>query len=99
MSKRLPPPYHFGSKILPGLSKLMEEAGELIQVIGKITAMGHMGKHWDGSNLKERLEDEMADVQAAILFFCSYNGMNGKRMGERVREKVALFEQWHREQG
>lgn len=98
MSRRKGIPYHFGSEVLPGLSKIIEEAGELLQVAGKILAVGALKRHYDGTHLKERLEDEIADIQAAILFFGAYNQLNKERMGKRVKEKLELFEQWHREQ-
>lgn len=91
-------PYAIGSDHLPGLSKLIEELGEAGQVAGKIIGLGHMGNHWDGSNLKWRLEDELADVLAAITFFAETNGLNLERMRYRADEKIMTFEGWHRKQ-
>lgn len=53
------PPYSIGSSHLPGLSKLTEECGELTQVLGKVLGMGSAGDHWDGTNLRKRLIEEM----------------------------------------
>jgi hypothetical protein len=57
--------YSIGSNVLPGLSKLVEECGEVVQAVGKIMGAHGFVTHWDGSDLKERLEDEMADLWAA----------------------------------
>lgn len=88
-------PYAFGSRHIPGLSKLIEENGEVGQVAGKIMGLGHMGDHWDGTNLKARLEDELADLQAAIEVFARLNALNHVRMYERACAKRDLFLKWH----
>lgn len=74
------------------------ECGEVIQVGGKSLQIGGLGKHYDGTTLKQRMEDELADLQAAILFFGSKNGLDPKRIAARMNEKLALFEQWHQDQ-
>lgn len=89
--------YSFGSRHLPGLSKLIEENGEVGQVAGKIMGLGHMGDHWDGTNLKARLEDELADLQAAIEVFTRLNNLNRVRMYARACVKRDLFLSWHSE--
>ena len=89
--------YAIGSDHIPGLSKLIEELGEAGQVAGKIIGLGHMGDHWDGSNLKARLEDELADLGAAVAFFGMVNDLDAERMSERAAEKLALFNKWHSE--
>lgn len=90
--------YAIGSKKWPGLSKLTEELGEVQQVIGKLIQTGGQDQHWDGGPpLRERLEDEMADLAAALMFVAEANGLDVARMGKREREKLALFRQWHME--
>ncbi len=90
--------FSIGSRTWPGLSKLIEEIGELGQVLGKL--IGRRGKveHWDGSNLSDRLHEELADVRAAIRFVEEVNGLDRDRIEERVQVKLALFKQWHAEQ-
>ena len=52
-----------------GIHKLTEEIGELGQVIGKLGEFPS-GNHPDGGpQLRQRLEEELADVEAAILYF------------------------------
>lgn len=69
-------PFAIGSKVWPGLSKLIEELGEVQQVVGKIIATGGAHRHWADGNLAERLEEEMGDLFAAIDFVISYNGLH-----------------------
>lgn len=91
--------FSIGSACWPGLSKLIEECGETLQVCGKLIATGGEREHWDGSDLKARIEDEMADLLAATTFVTGMNGLDVTRMAARTREKIALFHKWHKEQG
>lgn len=93
-------PYAIGSDVWPGLAKLAEECGELVQVIGKLIATGGNWDHWDGTDLRVRLEEEMGDVRAAMIFVCSENDIVSKRrIHERADRKVEQFWEWHGEQG
>lgn len=79
-----------------GRSKLTEECGELIQVLGKIDAYG-VGKHPDGlKNLGERLVDEIADVEAAIAFVKYKMKLDGKKIKKRKQVKLELYHKWDR---
>jgi len=90
--------FSIGSKLWPGLSKVIEECGELAQVAGKLMGTGGVLAHWDGSNLKVRLEEEIADVIAACIFFVEHNAFDAKTIGERVMVKIKLFDEWHAKQ-
>lgn len=100
MAPRIPAgPYSIGSDHWPGLSKLNEEAGEVVQVIGKIMGTGGRVEHWDGPvDLKTRLEHEIADVMAACHFVMEKNNLDMAEIGRRAMIKKARFEQWHEEQ-
>lgn len=89
-------PYSIGSDNWPGLAKLAEECGELIQVIGKLIAMGGAENydHWDGTQLRDRLIEEMGDVRAAMIFVCEQNGIDKARVHRRADTKLALFNEW-----
>lgn len=90
--------YNIGSDHCPGLSKLIEECGECLQVAGKIIGFGGFGEHWDGSNLQERLMEEMADLEAAIMFVKARNLAGPEAFTafrERVQQKYDLFCKWH----
>lgn len=93
------PVYSIGSDHVPGLSKLIEECGEVQQVAGKIIGAGGMVKHWDGSDLAQRLTEEMADVVAVIEYFVDSNPQISQfALQTRIREKHRLFHQWAKEQ-
>jgi NTP pyrophosphatase (non-canonical NTP hydrolase) len=92
-------PYSIGSKLWPGLSKLIEECGEVGQVAGKLIATGGVPAHWDGSNLRERLLEELADLRAAITFVAQVNQLGDDVMNARAQKKLDQFWAWHREQG
>lgn len=101
MAPRIPAgPYSIGSDHWPGLSKLNEEAGEVVQVIGKIMGTGGRVEHWDGNgDLKERLEEEIGDVMAACSFVVAINKLDREKVAERMARKLIRFNEWHKEQG
>lgn len=87
--------YGIGSKHFAGTSKLLEEMGELQQVLGKI--MGCNGlDHWDGDLLGSLL-DELADVTAAVTFFVDANRLPTGYIAARTASKVVQFQRWHEE--
>lgn len=90
--------FAIGSETWPGTSKLIEEMGELGQVLGKLIATGGETEHWDGSDLRRRSEEEAGDVLAALEFFVETNGLRLHVIDARFARKLALFRQWHREQ-
>ncbi len=89
--------FAFGSAVWPGLSKLCEEAGEVVQVCGKLVMTGGNRNHWDGSELDRRLEDEIGDLVAASLFVVGHCNLDVNRICRRVVDKLVLFEKWHAE--
>lgn len=92
-------PYGIGSDVWPGLAKLMEEMGELQQVLGKIMACeGTDAIYWDGSSLVPQLIEEMGDVMAAMIFFRNVNSLvDGDAIVDRYRMKYQKFMYWHGE--
>lgn len=93
-------PYSIGSSKWPGLSKLIEECGEVLQVAGKLIASNGNTAHWDGSDLAERLTEELGDLQAAIGFVVGHNPLiDGDRVKRRAEGKADLFIEWHNTQG
>ena len=88
--------FSIGSKVWPGTSKLIEEMGELQQVLGKLIATAGDTKHWDG-DLKARLIEELGDVHAALTFFQTSNiGVDDHHaVIDRAAKKFKLFKEWH----
>ena len=99
MNEKAPKRFAIGADIWPGLSKLLEEAGEVVQIGGKL--MGTAGKHahWDGSDLRDRLTEELADLTAAVEFFIAHNPIDRDEVTARAATKLATYNRWHREQG
>ncbi len=89
------PPGAIGSTTWPGTSKLTEECGELLQVLGKIAAYPG-GEHPDGTDIVARLHDELADVMAAAEYVIDANRLDAVKIHERIRDKAARFWGWHR---
>lgn len=89
--------FDIGSKKWAGISKLIEECGEVLQVCGKIIAMRSERIHFSGVDLKKQLEDELGDVLAAIEFVTRHSVLDANRIEARVASKLALFEKWRKE--
>lgn len=88
-------PYSIGSDIWNGLSKVMEECNEVGQVGAKIIGVGGNHIHFDGSDLRVRMIEEMGDTLAAIYFFSLMNGITDAELAERMTEKLKLFHIWN----
>lgn len=88
--------YSIGSAKWPGLAKLMEECGEVIQVGAKIIAANGEDIHWQNDlSLTGQLEDEIADVTAAIVFITENNPLDTDRITARANRKLKIFREWH----
>jgi NTP pyrophosphatase (non-canonical NTP hydrolase) len=77
-----------------GRAKLIEEIGELGQVLGKIEGMyGALDiPHWDGAGtLRGRLEEEIADVLAACEFVMRKSNLDRNAILDRKLNKLAIF--------
>lgn len=105
--------FSIGGELWPGLSKLMEESGEAVEVLPELILLKLLGRlnqvcgkiignegrpdHWDGSNLPTRLTEELGDVLAGIWFVADKNGDIMEAVTERAVAKIKLYEQWHGE--
>jgi hypothetical protein len=89
--------FSIGSKLWPGTSKVIEEMGELQQVLGKLIAVAGDTKHWDG-DLRKRLIEEIGDLSAALVFFQRENLTKNEtlRVVQRCELKLDLFKKWHK---
>lgn len=91
-------PFSIGQNAWPGISKLIEECGEVLQVAGKIIATGGRTDHWSGRDLGNDLIEELGDLSAAIWFVlehCTELPLGPLRVADRKAAKIALFEEWH----
>jgi len=91
--------FSIGNDVWPGISKLIEECGEVMQVAGKLIGSHGDPAHFDGSNLgsnlKARLESELGDLMAAITFVSDKCGLDADVIVRRTNEKRDLFLKWH----
>lgn len=89
--------FSIGSNTWPGLGKLIEEAGEMLQVAGKLISSRGVTEHWDGgAPLDKRLEEELADLRSAARFVIEYNGLDADGIAARSARKSGQYEDWHR---
>jgi NTP pyrophosphatase (non-canonical NTP hydrolase) len=88
----IPGPYSIGSDLWPGLSRLVEELGELSQVAGKLIGNGGETAHYDGTDLRARLAEEIADVLAAMSFVADSNGLDHQEIEKRAEAKRDTYE-------
>lgn len=88
--------FSIGSAVWPGTSKLIEEQGEFIQVLGKLVATAGDTKHWSG-DLRKMLVDEIGDLYAALAFFMRHNltAEEQRAVAGRTQDKAVIFEKWH----
>jgi NTP pyrophosphatase (non-canonical NTP hydrolase) len=87
--------FAIGDKVWPGISKLIEECGEVVQVCGKLLGTGGKEVHWEGSNLRERLVEELGDLLGAIRFVAKWNKIDVWQIEHRAELKLRRFESWH----
>lgn len=77
-----------------GAFKVVEECGELLQVLGKLGPFPS-GKHPDGGlSLRLRLHDEIADLEAALAYFKSENDFDEAYVAKRRSAKLVKFCKW-----
>jgi hypothetical protein len=91
-------PYCIGSDEWNGLSKLIEELGELQQVCGKIIGSEGSTAHWSG-DLNEKFIEEIGDVYASLDFFLSYNflGKDIEAVKKQSIMKYTRFVEWDKD--
>lgn len=90
--------FYIGAASWPGLSKVVEEGGELLQVAGKLIGSGGSTAHWSG-DLRPMLVEEIADVWAALDFFVMRNleDFECVAISRRRQSKFHQFMKWDRE--
>jgi NTP pyrophosphatase (non-canonical NTP hydrolase) len=78
-----------------GLSKLIEECGELLGACGKRLAFYYTDAHPDGGpSLTKRVEDEIADVLAACALVIELHELDRAAIDLRCVTKLSLFRAW-----
>lgn len=81
-----------GEQHWKGIAKLIEELGEVQQLLGKAIAFP-VEAHPDGlGTIRARLPLELADLKAAIKYFEDVNQLGADFM--RMQEKLTKFHKW-----
>lgn len=91
--------FGIGADRWPGVAKLLEECGELSQALAKLVATGGDTEHWDGTDLRDRIEEEMGDVLAAVFYTMARNPqLRGHVIRRRADFKEQRFTRWHQQE-
>ena len=91
-------PYCIGSDEWNGLSKLIEEMGELQQVCGKLIGFEGSTAHWSG-DLRAKFIEELGDVYGALDFFLirNFTGDEINAINDQSQKKYDRFIQWDKD--
>lgn len=89
--------FQLNSQKWPGLAKLTEESGEVLQIVGKLIANGGQDQHWDGTNLRDQIQEELGQLLAAITFVCEHCNLDKEVVERNFETKTALYEKWRKE--
>jgi NTP pyrophosphatase (non-canonical NTP hydrolase) len=89
--------YTMHGKVWPGLGKVIEEAGEVIQICGKLTTNSGDSKYYGSVNLRKKLQEEIADLRAALLFVEYENNLDFDFIELRVHEKLNKYYKWKKD--
>lgn len=84
--------FSIGSLVWPGVSKLTEECGEVLQIVGKLMGTGGETRHWDGQDLARALEIELGDLLAAIEFVKRHCPLDQTAIVRQAHLKIERFE-------
>jgi hypothetical protein len=93
-------PFTIGAERWNGGAKLAEECSELIQVLMKLIAFPDNDYPEEGTDLAERLIEEIGDLEAAIDFFKSVNFQvnDYNAVYDRKQRKLKRFKKWDRKE-
>lgn len=80
-----------------GLTKVIEECSELIQICAKKSAFMDEDFHPDGQFMRGEIEREIADVLASIEFVAETWNLNREVINARMRMKLRRYNDWNRE--
>lgn len=77
---------------LNGLLKLLEEIGELTQIVAKKLQFPHTDIHPDGKgSMRRRIEDEIADTAAASQYVIENMKLDENYIRQRAERKLRSF--------
>lgn len=84
--------------VVKGIVKLIEELGELQTILAKKLAYLDTDIHPDGKgSMKERIQEEMGDVIAAIKYVKGTLSLDDDWIEKRALTKYELYKKWEKE--
>jgi NTP pyrophosphatase (non-canonical NTP hydrolase) len=88
--------FGFGTESWPGAAKLLEEMGEVIQVLGKLIVNGGSTDYWGDRDLHQLFIEELGDLQATLIFFREENFSleDIRDMWARTDDKLTKYATW-----
>lgn len=83
------------TEVWKGIFKLIEEAGEVTQAAGKLCVYTS-GEHPDGKDWRNQMMEELADLEAVIIYFRAknYTEEEQRQMLGRTLRKLDKFNEW-----
>jgi len=78
----------------PGLAKVIEESGEVLQICGKIMSIRGASIYYKGEDLRSELEDEVGDLLASLTYLIQENKLDRAKINRRVQYKLARYAIW-----
>jgi hypothetical protein len=75
-------------------TKLAQVLGKAMQVIGKLMGTGGEVNHWDGTNLRDRLEYSLSELIGAGTFAAKVCEIE-ELVEARKQSKMVTFRGWH----
>jgi NTP pyrophosphatase (non-canonical NTP hydrolase) len=87
--------FAIGDNEWAGISKLVEEMGELTQVCGKLMGARGDTNHWSG-DLRAKFIEELGDVQAALDFVigANFSEAEEEQIEIQYQRKIDTFIEW-----
>jgi hypothetical protein len=91
MASDQPVPYGIGSDTWPGLSRLAADAAQVARVARTIIGTGNDTQE-DAAVQRERLQEQLGDLRAAIDYVIGKNGLDWTAVNRRRDRKRSQYE-------
>jgi NTP pyrophosphatase (non-canonical NTP hydrolase) len=86
--------YTMQNRTWPGMGKVIEEAGEVLQLCGKIMSIRGATTYFNGEDLRKELQDELGDLLASVKFLIEENKLDRNAIETRAISKGRKYADW-----
>lgn len=86
--------YTMQNRNWPGMAKVIEEAGEVLQLCGKIMSIRGATTYFKGEDLRNELQDEIGDLLASLNFLIDENKLDKDVIRNRIIHKLDKYADW-----